>query len=158
MGPADSRGDRVVAKPFESAASGASRLGDAQARAVTVSIDEAKCAALGVSPSDAKLAADIAFHDVRAGRLLVGWREVSSANPTTYASLLLAGSSPTPLATVAVLREVAQPWSILRRDGKREVTVHVSISGRDLTDFERDADRAIASTELPSDCAAQWAD
>jgi len=138
---------------------------------LTLDIDRARIARLGLNVADVQEALSIAAGGRAAGLLFEGDRRfdivvrLPDALREDVAALLrtplrLPGTDPAafvPLADVAQFTSAPGPNQVSRENGKRRVVVTANVRGRDIGSFVADAQRALASrVEVPPAYWIEW--
>lgn len=135
---------------------------------VTVTLDRARMAPLGLSADDVAMEVERALGAKQAGALIDGARripiavrlaEASRIDPERLAELPIARGRGTvvPLGAVAEIKVVEAPEAFAHEGGQRLVVVGANIRGRDVGGFVADAEAKLASTiQLPSGYRTEW--
>ncbi|MBK6494827.1 MAG: efflux RND transporter permease subunit [Gemmatimonadetes bacterium] len=135
---------------------------------VTVTLDRARMAPLGLSADDVAIEVERALGAKQAGALIDGARripiavrlaEASRIDPERLAELPIARGrgAVVPLGAVAEIKVVEAPEAFAHEGGQRLVVVGANIRGRDVGSFVADAEAKLASTiQLPSGYRTEW--
>lgn len=135
--------------------------------AVTVTVDRARTARLGVSPGDvldavAMSRAGISVGAVREGervfdlRLKLGGDEVKSADDLARLPIATSTGALVPLDMAAEVDEGRTTVQIGREQMQRRLVVQGNVRGRDMVGFVNEAKARVASIDLPRGVRVEW--